>query len=426
MSGDEWLGNALVLCMKGLLYHSLACVLYHLPSEKTPAVCLRLLALVVPLVMFDVVRRKCGKFFMFLLCHVIISGIFMLIFQGLEERAAAGICVVWMALASIYKRFTGDPKEGCPPIGAYLIFFAMYAAASQSGRQYIMKLCCYEAFLFLILFVTYRSLTSTSAFLKSNENIKNLPAAQLRGLNRLMFGVFLLFFIAGMLLVPYLPVSMVFDGAADFVRLVLRGLIWLLLWIFSRFTPETETLERGMEQSAPTFEPGGTSVLMQILEKILMTAFSVLAAAGLLYLAGRLIYRMYQRFYDQHKEDSDESEFLWKTPVLKERIVRQRRKKRDVADRSVNQRIRRMYKKNIRRRFGTKAVIAQSWTPTEWEYMLHQKQADARNQADARIHTNAQAQVRIFLYEKARYSQHECDKQELEAARKSFHNAGKG
>lgn len=407
MDKDEWLGAVLALCMKGLLYHSLACVLYWLPPEKTPSLCMKLLVLFVPLMLFAVIRSKSQNFFAFILLHVVISGGFVLIFDSMGERITAGICVTWIAIASVTKRFTKDLEESCPPMGAYLLFLGAYALASKSGRPYLMDLCCLEASLFLILFVSYRRITATSAFLKSNDQIKNLPAGQLKGLNRIMFGVFLLFFIASMLLVPHLPADTVLEGAAALLRLIIRGAVWLLLRLFSRDTPDAEMSGQALEQSMQPLEAGRTSRLMQILDKLFLTILTVLLAAALLYLAVRLLYQMYRRFYEQHRQNEDESEFLWKSPALKERIVRQRREKENLSRKGINYQIRRLYKKRIRRRFGREAVIQPEWTPTQWERVLQQQQ-------------DAQMLERILIYEKARYSQHECGRQELEAFKQNL------
>ena len=56
-----------------------------------------------------------------------------------------------------------------------------------------------------------------------------------------------------------------------------------------------------------------------------------------------------------------------------------------------------------------------AWTPTEWESALRQAQEEPET---AKL--EKQIQARIVLYEKARYSQHECEKQELEIMKQNL------
>ena len=411
----ELLDHIVVLLMKGLLYHSAVCVLYNLSSEKSVLMDLKLLVLYVPFILFFIYRIKCNNFFAFLLFHAFTSGVFILLFSDKEARILTAIFVLGMAAASVYKRLSGEWEEICPPPAAYLVFFVMYLAAMQGKRQAAMQICFFEAFLFLILFFAYRNISGTTAFLKTNDSIKNLPAGQLKYLNRMMLGFFIFFLTAGMFFVPYLPVGTLFNGIGELLRLLIRGLILFILWLADRKEPETGLLEQNTESSVTFAEAGETSALAQVLGQIFLTAFTALLAAGILYFAGRLLYKMYQRFYDQHRETTDESEFLWKTPVHKERIARKRQKTEHVAPIGINQKIRRLYKKRIQRQFGTKSVMQPAWTPTEWESALRQAQEEPET---AKL--EKQIQARIVLYEKARYSQHECEKQELEIMKQNL------
>lgn len=165
MRQDEIRNQALVLLMKGLLYHNVACILYHIASEKTMENNLILLIVYVPLVLFAVIRRKCGNFLMFLLLHVAISGGFLL-FMGKEESVAVGGCTIWMAAASVYTRMQGkDTPEERPSIVMLAAFLLSYLAAQYNNWENLMQICCYDVFLFLILFMTYENLAGASLFI---------------------------------------------------------------------------------------------------------------------------------------------------------------------------------------------------------------------------------------------------------------------
>lgn len=468
MRRDEIRNDVLVLLMKGLMYHSLLCVLYNFTFEKSLGMDLRLLVLYVPLFLFAVIRRKSRKFFAFILLHVITGGILLLVFRGLEERIVIGGCIAFMAAASIYERLRDkDMEEECPSIASSVLFLFSYMAAAQSGRMYVSYICYYEAFLFLILFMAYKNLASVTLFLKSNDRMENLPVDQIKGINQMLLGIFTLFLAAGMLLIPFLPVSSLFHGAGRVLVMLVRGILMILIWIFKRKAPQMDFFGEGARESTPMMETGETSMLAQILERVVMTAVCMLLAAGAVYLLARGFYELYQRFYEQNHNDSDESEFLWKNPIVKIRTERKKQKKEFFTGKSVNQRIRHLYKKSIQRRFGTKTNIPPAMTLTELEDMIALKNAqDTENEGkmeasektdiweitgaagmkdaekieevekkkviekkeiavekektDGNIWDDWQMQQRIMLYHKARYSQYECGKQELEAIRQNL------
>lgn len=143
---------------------------------------LRLLLIYVPLMLFAVIRKKCGNFFVFILFHVLISGLLVFIFSGLEERVVIGGASVFLAFSSVHVRMKGEQmEEECHSIASLVLFLVCYAAASQIERPQVMQICYYEVYLFLILFSAYKSLSSTTMFLKENEKIDNLPARQIKG-----------------------------------------------------------------------------------------------------------------------------------------------------------------------------------------------------------------------------------------------------
>lgn len=412
MRRDEMCEDLLVLGMKGLMVHSLLCVIYNIASEKTMRMNLQLLILYIPMLLFAVIRRKCRRYSLFLLSHILISGIFVLYFPELEERIVFGGGAAFLAFASMHVRLKDmdpDIREACPSIAYLVLFFVSYLSAWQSQRAQVMKICYYEVFLFLILFAVYQNLSGTTIFLKSNERIENLPVNQMKSISRILLGIFLIFFIAGMLLIPYLPVSSLTDGAGRLLRILIRRILMFLLWIFTREAPQMEFFEENAQGEMPMTEGGEGSALAQFLSLLLVAVVGILLAAGAVYLLARTFYELYRRFYEKHPETADDSEFLWENP-LKVRIVKNRQKKQLQADWGINQKIRHLYKKNIRKQFGASTQIPSAKTATELEQILMEETAEGWEQKEQKIR----------LYHKARYSQHECSRQELEAMKQIY------
>lgn len=396
---DEIRNDILALLMKGLMYHSMVCIFYNVASAKSLRMDLMLLMLYIPLLLYTVIRRLCRKFFVFLLFHILVSGVFLLVFPGLEQRVVIGGCVCLMAFFSIRARITeGNGQEECPPVSSLVLFVVVYLAAWQSARTQIMQISCYEAFLFLILFVIHRNLANLSAFLNENERTENLPKDQMKAMNHLLLGVFVLFFMAGMLFLD-LPSSYLFRILAFICRLLVCIIVEILYWIFRKKTshPEMSTQD-AMRETMPALEAGETSALAQLLDQFFAAAAGIALGAAAIYLLVRSFYSFYQRFYEKHKEPDDESEFIWKQKDVLEHLVRIPKKTSFLHFLSPDQKIRRLYKKSIQDRFGTSEIVPPELTPTELESF-----------AETAVITE-----KVALYEKARYSQYHCEKKEVE------------
>ena len=424
MRQDEICNDVLVLLMKGLMYHSLVCVLYNFASEKPLHMDLRLLILYIPLFLFAVIRRKCGKFFLFILFHAATGGVLLLVLPGLEERITIGGCTAFIAASSMHARLNQvDEEEECPSILSLIVFVMSYLAAAHTNRVLVMQICYYEAFLFLILFFAYTNLSSMTTFIRENERMEHLPVKQIKGMNRMLLVIFLLALASGMLRTPYLPMDSLFGAGGDLLRMLIRVIIMLLLWIFKRETPQTGFLGEGEEQVMPSLEAGKTSMLAQVFEKIFMTAVCALLAAGAVYLLVRGVYGLYKKFYEQNKDTADESEFIWENPVRKVRMDRKRQKKEFFAGMNINRRIRYIYKKSIQRRFGRNTDIPASMTLTELEELITHKCEGGAEKIEitaGNVTDNERTQQRIMLYQKARYSQYKCGKQELEMMKQNL------
>ena len=365
------------------------------------------------LVLFAVIRRKCGNFLMFLLLHVAISGGFLL-FMGKEESVAVGGCTIWMAASSVYTRMQGkDTPEERPSIVMLAAFLLSYLAAQYNNWENLMQICCYDVFLFLILFMTYENLAGASLFIESNDKIVHLPKTQMQNINRAMLGIFLIVLTAGMLLMSVLPAGSLADGVLLLLRQLLWGLLKVILWIFSKDVPQREISQQNTEAAMPLLETGKTSALARFMERFLVTTGIVLTVAAVLYLLIRIIYQMYQKFYEKNKDTSDESEFIWKHTIVQKKVERKKRQKELFQGRNVNQKIRSLFKKSIYRRFPAKTGIPSAMSVTEMEQYL------AKNRTD---HTEpfTQMEQRIALYQKARYSQHVCSRNELEAMKQNI------
>ncbi len=395
----------LALTAQGLLYHCTACGLYNIiSSSHTLQAHLNLLILYVPLFLFAVIRDKFSNFFLFLLFHILISGITLFVLPSYGLRIILGGCVILMALFSIHLRLKPvyTRRETCPPMMSVCLFLFIYVAAQKTGCFYLRQISYYEVCLFLILFVVHRSSINTAVFLKSNAAINNLPSGQIKVLNRIFLGFFIIFMVIGMAAVQYTSLSSFLIESGEMLLLILRRILTFILRLLFREASDNTYEDTSSSEPPLLSAEGEPSAFIQALEKILLTVFYLFIIFLAVYLILKLLYIMYKRFYEQYESLTDESEFLWNNLPVKDRVKKIHHKAKPKPAASANKKIRHMYKKYIRRQLGKNTSIPAVLTPVELEDILHALPDDPH------------VQLRIQLYEKARYSQLECDKQEVE------------
>lgn len=421
-SWDYALRQILVLGMWGAICHSIVCILYNVISEKTLWMDLSLLTLYIPLYLFAIIRSRCGNFFLFLLFHAAAGGIFMLFFEGIELKIIMGACVAAMIITSFLERMRPYYLRGqSPTVFCVILFLAVYGAAYVLGRRAVMQISYYEAFVFLILFVVNKSLCNTSKFLKLNEGMQNMPSREIKGMSRMLLTVFVLFFTAGMILLQNMPVGQLLTAAGTMMKNIMRRLFLLIIQLLSGEGEEVaeKTESVGQELMLPA-AAGEAPMFLQVLEQIIKSALYIGLAAAVVYLTAKVFYTVYKRFYAQQNSHGDESEFLWQNSPVKERIESIKRKKEQREGGSLNQKMRYMYKKYIRKRAGKKTVIPSAYTPWELENSI----AAEIGQNAGQDHTGRDAELsdaacrRIRLYEKARYSSHACTREDLDEMKK--------
>lgn len=490
----------LILAMQGLIYHSVASMLYNIFSEKTLQSNMGLLSLYIPLLIFALVREKCTNFFIFMLLHIAVCGSYLLIISEMELRIIMLACVFIMALSSILTKLRPVYVRDESPSAVFVVVFAaVYLSAYSTNRPVVMQISYYEAFLFVIFFVILRSFKNTANFIKVNDGIENMPAGAIRRMSRMLLAIFVLFLIAGMVLIQYMPMDEMVQAAGIVLRNLIRAVILIIIRLFSGKEETVEESGPVGKGEMPSLEGGEASVFWQMLNHIMIAVFYIALAAAAVYLIARLFYKLYIRFYEQQKDLKDESEFLWKSPLEKEHIGKIRLKTNRWNGGSSDQKIRFLYKKYIRNNAGRNTVIPYIMTPSEleifvkkinfgknkkekdeiekeeiekemqndaeklkealWSFgkklnekeeiadsnkksggksslnrkaklesfykMNHKKEEMADLLEDGRQHENAanvdeQMQIRIGLYEKARYSKHECSRKEVEVMKQSI------
>lgn len=411
-------GRLAAVTMQGLLYYTAACAFCIVKGSVTWRDALLMLTVFLPLYLFALFREKCEKFFLFLLAHVAISGVFVYLMPGAVRKALAGVCVAAMAVQSFYVRIKPSyEREECPPPAAILLFAAVYLAGVHYGQPTLCRLACYGSFLFLMLFAVHRSQENTAAFLYMNKNMANLPAGQIAGLNKLLLGVFLVFLLMGMLFLQRLPMGDIFGGIGFVLRKILSGILTFLFRLFKWEDSYEMMPEPERDMGGFPIEPEEPSVWAQILDKIFVTVLYIALAVGAVYIIIRLLYGFYKRFYENQKPETDESEFLLQPTPGVARVFAVREKKKRMAETAYDKKIRRLYKRYVRQKLGRGEAVPEPLTPVELEGYIRERQGQ-RMPEDG--NPEEMEMEHIGLYEKARYSEEACTREDVERMKRKL------
>lgn len=400
--------SALLIQLLG--YHCAACTVLGVAyAEEEPTRYLRMLLLIVPLCYLLLVHTYVTKFILFLLLHIPVFLIKGLPGSDLVEVAVWLACVLLMCINSIYKAVSKkDGKQGQkthPYLVVIIILLICHYVGYYRNRQMLIQWSYYEMQLFIVLYLVHISLVNTSGFIRLNQDTANFPIGQMTIINRLLEVLFLVVVVLAMTIFPRLHLDVILIA-------VLKGGFAVLAWLLSLIKlPEmSEQVQKTAKQVENSMynELAGDSeswgiweLLARILESVAVIAVVSLIVGGI----ACLLYYMYKGFYAEKKENTDEREFLVSEMKWFSRNWFSGLKKEKEETRTMNQRVRKVYRCYVKKGFKKKERIPETMTPDELLCFLKEKHGGI---------SEAERCKALQIYEQARYGQRECTADELE------------
>lgn len=410
-----WLANN---GMQFLLYHSLMCAVHSFVYGTEYKEDFAYMGLILaPLIVLAVFRAAVKNFFLFFGGHILVCAGMLFAGRSLVERLIFAAAALFITVNSIrFRTRCGNQGEECPRVSSGAVFLVLFFLCNIFEKPQAASLIYGELFLFILLSLVYRSFDNTRRFIKLNKDTANLPEKQMKRMNAVFLAFFLAFTAAFMLLFPMLHLEVLVNGAG---RLLLFG----IRWFFGLFHYK----EGAGEAAGPAGNPKGgmegllrgerdTGFLWIILENILKVVLIAAGAAAIIGGLGFLFYTLYKRFYGAREEDGDVKEFLG-VQVLSQRLksFSKKRPKEDTVQ-SLSLRVRKLYRKRVKRQAGKKARIPEYLTPKELEEYL-------RNVKERENGLSHEEGERIcYIYEKARYGQTEVSQEEWEELKRLLKN----
>lgn len=368
-----------------------------------------------PFVLY-LLRRKFTGFGGFLLSHMGVAALLLVLpTSGTMERVFFAIYVVGYGIYSFYIRMNTAKWQdrAMPPLMAggiltVLVFILYYFKKSELEGWFVVFCIGY-----LVLYFVYNYMLEYVHFVKLNEGSAGyIPVRKM--------------FMAGLkAVIPYSLLSGVIlfllgnaSLITDIFALIKRFLLWVLRLLFSNVGGETgfqETQsENAFQQMAEGTEKleGEAHWIWELLEKIMVAAIIVLAVI--------LVVKLYKVI--RNTLANIFSRFMEKSKEVKEELVDKREKcevssvwdsqnkKRMLSFLSNKERIRKVYKKKIES--ARKTAGFRNFLKENKEETCTKASSTARECC-----VSLDAEPLAEIYEKARYSNLECDSKDVRAAK---------
>ncbi len=397
--------------LRFLLYHSVAClIMANFYAEGQMKHYIWLFSMLVPMCYLALVR-KCAKYFVLaLLLHVPVLFVGVLLGRDLGEKIVTTVFMVVMFVTSLYMCMSEKKnKENCPPISLTVILLICHFMGYYLNDTALVQVTHYELMIYIVVFLTHESLHNISEFIDIHRDTANFPVGQMTVINRLMVVLLLAVLVAAMLIFPQLHLDVL-------LLPLLKGLGKFFAWLLSFINlPEASKQVQGAMDNMSGVQEGllgeksETGLFWIIMEKIMIVLVIVAMAALVIGGIAYLLYRLYKGFYAEKKENADEKEFLvgeiqWfpKGFFGGNKAVKEEKG-------SLNERIRKLYRRFVKKSFKRKESVPTVLTPEEMLMFLKEK----HDRKMVNMTDGDWNRIRE-VYERARYGELNCTQEELD------------
>ncbi len=358
------------------------------------------------------IRRSMKHIWSFLLLHAAVLTLYLSVAGHPLLTAAYGVYLVSVTIYAFYQKQRPAEHSSIPPYSVLVILF-LYICSYFLHMPDMQRLSFLLAITYILLNVLSMYLSNLSRFARNHADIQNVPFQQIRNSNHVLV-MFLcgLFFLA-MLVFSYVPLGAIISYLGRMLQRILR----MLLSLIHLSEPEASQETAPEDAAPPAYDivPSESSWLMQLISEIFRWLATILIIAAAIALILYAIYRLYRYFYLKSEAVfQDEVEFI--SPYAKkEHAPRKVRHSRHwLFGRSNNDTIRKIYAKSVAANSNGITKPSKSMTPDQLS-----RYALGRTGTDARAEENEEGNSQLLTshYEKARYSNEECTREEVRSVK---------
>lgn len=310
-------------------------------------------ALLAPLLLMTLVRRKVGSFVLFMLCHILLG------LSPLALPMHTVIIVFSMAvtvIGAIYSTAVRVRGEKGLDRGFALVAVLILAGVSiflnYVGYPKLTGLLAVYAFVILLGYLICSQTFQVDYTLDILSKAANQPRKTMLRFNNGILVAFLIPVGVAALISPFLPLDRVVLAVGEVLRRFLR---WLFTYIAAFFSGEAPVPEEAPlpDQSTDAFwatPPAETPYWLEVLEAIVYYVLNAAVLVGAIALVVYVIYRLYKRFHSTVTADGDVREYIG-PQLTREKLESRWRRFRDRLPsfgRDDRERVRRVYFRKVR------------------------------------------------------------------------------
>ena len=393
-----------------LPYHAIAALLLTITGFSGQP-CLFAFLLILPALLFLLVRLKIRNYVWFTLLHLGILAL-SLLFGTKPTEKMVYFCAVFIMFCDSY-RIAFSKKEEWEHRTSYfcvLVFAGCYMISDLMGYTSLLPVFVGELIAYLTVYILLQASFKTWYFLATNSALPNLPVKQIRHVSHTLIFLFGLVACLVMLLLAQIPAETPWGALSGGVRWLISGFLFLAAKLLTPlFHLQDANSVPGHTSSAPDgpwAQEAALPAWAELLENVFLAVLFILAIAAILFGLGYVFYLLQKRFAARAHMDADVVEYVG-TDETENGIGRTRRGVSTLFKPETNpQKARRLYRRYVNRQRKKNDTIPPAYTPAE----ISVKVGTMGTQEDAQIRA---------IYEKARYSQQMISKEELQKIKKN-------
>ncbi len=352
------------------------------------------------------IRKHTRHVWSFLTLHAVMLTIYLAVISDIYYILAAVIYLIILTIVAYYRRNNENKLENTSAL-LLIPVVMLYIACYFTGMAMLQQICFILSVVYVLLYMLNKYLLNLERFAFNHEGMTNIPFHQITNSNNVMIGFLSGLFLVVMIVFAQVPLDrLIISLGKQFIRL-LRYLISLIQFKEPEEIPEPEE-EDVMIEDYPLQEP---SRLMEIISEILQWVAVILMILFVVTVVLYTLYQIYQYFYLKSEETiKDKIEFL--SPFVQRERMKREHKKRlgGLFGRSNNALIRRYFTRAVAANLTPDEVPDKSLTPSQLSgYILKEEDID-----DLQNRKN----LITGYYEKARYSDEPCTREEVRFLKK--------
>ena len=350
---------------------------------------------------FAFVRSKTSRFGLFFIWHIVFCVATVALVPGVAAKVMCAVVLAVLVGDSVYQIKKSFNDGNRLHFGMAVIFiFASYAAGYKE-LPVLEQSCFVMTAVFMALYFMRTGFYNTQQFIEHNDNGRGTPLKDIKlrsyslvGGFATVVGVFMVAvrYMGGETIIKHIGNALYAIGSA-FAR-------WLIYQLQGEYVANPETGEEadmfGFVKEA--FEERNVPAFVELIEKLIRYFFIAAIIIGVIALLIWLVFKLYSVFGEKKNgKRNTVAEFV--SPVKTDKTARQKLYRKNST--LLQNKARRYYKKYIVKNLANKE-LSQAKTPYEISAQLGLDKKDG----DGEIRR---------IYEKARYSNQECSKEEIKA-----------